>query len=269
MTSLLITARLSFLSGVRSRAMWLVAALTLLSLAASFLAGAFSARQPLIVSLDVGYTCLRFSLLFLALVWTQELFQKELDKKTVQWALAYPIERSTFLVGKMAGIAGLLLVAVLLLAAPLWLLGSFSRWGYAQSTQPYLDASIFACLLASWLESLVILAVTFFMVTLSTTPFLAVALGLLFSFAGRGVGAVLDFLLFSPYAEPDFKTRFLPIANILRWILPDLSALDWRQVMLYGHWQGLHPAAALAVGGGYALLFAGLAMICFRRRALT
>jgi len=269
MFMLLITPRLTLVSGIRSRAFWLIAALSVLGLAAAFLAGAFSARQPLVVSLDVGFSFLRFSLLFLALVWVQELLQKELDRRTVHWALAYPVDRASFLAGKMVGIAVLLLLATLILALPLWAIGHWASWGYAESSRPTLGLAFAASLGAAWLESLVVLAVTVCMVTLSTTPFLAIAIGMLFSLAGRGLGAVLDFLLFSPYAEAEHKAHFLPVANALRWFLPDLSALDWRQAVLYGHWQGLHPGSAVIMACGYTLVFASLAMLIFRKRALS
>jgi ABC-type transport system involved in multi-copper enzyme maturation permease subunit len=262
-------ARLTCLSGLRSRAFWLVLVLAALLMGASWLAASFSGRQPLVVAMDVGYTSLRLSLLFLTLVWVQELLQKELDRRTVHWALAYPVSRANFLAGKMLGIAALLFLATLTLALPLWAFGHWANWGYAASSRPELGLVFAASLFAAWLESLVVLAVTVCLVTLSTTPFLAIALGLLFSLAGRGLGAVLDFLLFSPYADDEFKASFLPIAKVLRWLLPDLSALDWRQTVLYGHWQGMHPTAALMMGTGYTLVFAILAMLIFRKRALT
>lgn len=269
MPALLITSRLTLISGIRSRAFWLIAALSVIGLSAAFLAGAFSARQPLIVSLDVGYSFLRFSLLFLVLVWVQELLQKELDRRTVHWALAYPVDRANFLAGKIIGIAMLLLVATLILALPLWAIGQWASWGYAESSRPILGHAFIASIFATWIESLVVLSVTVCMVTISTTPFLAIAIGLLFSLAGRGLGTVLDFLLFSPYAEAEHKAQFLPIANWLRWLLPDLSALDWRQAVLYDHWQGLNPTAALIMACGYTLIFTTLAMLIFRRRALA
>lgn len=262
-------AWLTCLCGLRSRAFWLVLVLAALLMGASWLASAFSGRQPLVVAMDVAYTSLRFSLLFLALVWVQELLQKELDRRTVHWALAYPVSRASFLAGKMVGIAVLLLLATLILALPLWAIGQWANWGYAISSRPDLGLTFMASLAAAWLESLVVLAVTSCLVTISTTPFLAIALGLLFSLAGRGLGAALDFLLFSPYADAEHKAQFLPVANALRWFLPDLSALDWRQAVLYGHWQGLHPTAALMMGAGYTLIFATLAMLIFRKRALS
>lgn len=269
MKSITIFTKLTVLSGVRSKAIWLIVFITVLLLSAAYLAGSFSARQPLTVSLDVGYSGVRIGLLFLSLVWTQELLQKDLDKKTVYSALAYPIARSSYLLGKLAGIAMLLLLATTLFSLPLWTIAKYATWGYANNQLPTLGLTFVYSLLALWLESLVILAFTTCMVTISTTPFLAITLGLLFSLAGRGLGAVLDFLLYSPYADDTFKANFLPIANTLRWFLPDLSALDWRQACLYSNWQGLHPNAAISMALGYIAIWLALAMLIFRRRALN
>lgn len=248
--------------------MWLVLVLSLLLFGAACLAGAFSARQPLVVGLDVGFSALRFALLFLALVWVQEILQNELDRKTVQWSLAYPISRASYLFSKWLTVALLLLLATGVFALPLWALGSFMDWGYADTARPVLGISFLACLLAAWLEALVVLSITVLFVTLTTTPFLAISLGGLFALAGRGLGAVMQYLLFSDYADAEVKARYMPVAAKLQWLLPDLSALDWRQSVLYDNWQGLQPWPALAMAAAYIVIFVVLAMLSFERREM-
>ncbi|QZA76836.1 ABC transporter permease [Deefgea tanakiae] len=269
MSPVFIFNKMTVISGIRSKAFWLILFITVLLFSAAFLSGSFSSRQPLVVSLDVGYTAARIGLLFLALVWTQELLQKDLDKKTVHWAVAYPCSRASYLLGKLLGISALLLMSTIIFSLPLWWIANYASWGYEASSLPYIGLSYPISMFGLWLESMIILAFTACMITISTTPFLAIAIGLLFSLAGRGLGAVLDFLLFSPYADASFKAKFLPIANTLRWFLPDLSALDWRQATLYGHWQGLYPGAAICMALGYILIFTALSMIIFNKRALN
>jgi len=260
--------RYQLLIGIRARAIWLVLVLSVLLFGVAFLAGAFSARQPMVVGLDVGFSALRFALLFLALVWVQEIIQKELDRKTVQWSLAYPLSRSGYLFSKWLTVALLLLLATAVFALPLWALGSFMDWGYADGSRPVLGAAFLACLFAAWLESLVVLSVTVLLVTLSSTPFLAISLGGLFALAGRGLGAVMEYLLFSDYADAEVKARYMPLAAKLQWLLPDLSALDWRQSVLYDNWQGLHPWPALTMASAYIVIFVVLAMLSFERREM-
>lgn len=260
--------KITLISGLRSRAIWLAAILALLCFAAAFLAGGFSARQPAIISTDVGISATRFALLLLTLIWSQEQIQKDLDRKTIHWILAYPIDRSSYLAGKVIGIAVLLFFATIIMALPLLTLGKFSTWGYSEASSPVLGIDFIIMVIGLWLESLVILTFTTLMITISTTPYLAIILGLLFSLASKGLGATLDFLLFSPYAEESFKQKFSPIANTLRWFLPDLSSLDWRQPVLYGNWDGLHPEAAALMAVCYSIVLCSCAMLIFRKRGL-
>ncbi|XZG70570.1 ABC transporter permease [Chitinibacteraceae bacterium HSL-7] len=260
--------RYQLLVGIRSRAIWLVIVLSVLLFASAFLAGAFSARQPVIVGLDVGFSALRLALMFLTLVWVQEILQKELDRKTIQWSLAYPISRASYLLSKWLTIAILLLFATCIFAIPLWALGTFMDWGYADSSKPMLGTALIASLSSAWLESLVILSVTMLFVTLTTTPFLAIALGMMFALAGRGLGAVMNYLLFSEYSDESTKEHYLPLASKLQWLLPDLSALDWRQSVLYGHWEGLQIAPALLMAISYILLFTLLALFRFEHKEI-
>ncbi|QLG89668.1 ABC transporter permease subunit [Chitinibacter bivalviorum] len=266
--NLYLFTKLTILSGVRNRAIWLILFIEGLLLGVAYLAGSFSGRQPVIVSLDVGYSGVRIGLMFLALAWTQELLQKDLDRKTVHWSLSYPCARSIFLAGKLVGIALLLLFAAILFAMPLALIAKYANWGYIGLVQPNLSAFPIT-IMGLWLESIVILAFTVCMACISTTPFLAIGLGLMFSLAGRGLAATLNFLQFSDSVDPEYTTTFIPIANFLRWLLPDLSALDWRQAVLYSNWAGLEPKAALIMASGYTLIFTALAMQIFRRRALN
>jgi hypothetical protein len=61
--------------------------------------------------------------------------------------------------------------------------------------------------------------------------------------------------------------RFAPIVNVIQWVLPDLSRLDWRAWPMYG----LPPDAtalglSLILAASYAALLVALAVITFARR---
>ncbi|MBS1156455.1 MAG: hypothetical protein H6R07_2379 [Proteobacteria bacterium] len=268
MPSILLFARLTLLTGLRSRMTWLLVFLALLLLGVGALAGAFSARQPLVVACDVALSGLHFSLLFLTLIWVQELLQKDRDRRTTDWVLAYPVDRMDYLAGKMLGIAVLLACATVLLSLPIWLIGHFAGWGYAASSQPVFGVAFAWTLFGTWLESLVILCFAAWFFALSTTPYLPLAAALCFALAARSLGSALDFLMFSPDAEAAFRAQMLPILQILRWIVPDLGALDWRASMLYDLPLAASRYPASLVALAYAGMFAALALVLFHRRQL-
>jgi Cu-processing system permease protein len=268
MPSINIFCRIAILQGLRSRMSWLVLALAILLSISSALAGAFSARQPLIVAMDVGFSFLHFALLFLTLSWVQELIQKDQDRKTLLWALAYPIPRSSYLLGKTFGVAILLGIAALLLSIPLWLGGHFAHWGYSGSVQPHFSLWFFSNIFAAWLESVTILAFTLLIFTVATTPLLPIAIGLLFAIACKTMGSALDFLLYSDDASEAIKQHILPTLKMIRWCLPDLSTLDWRTAVLYNDHTHILPTPAIAMALGYICLFLTLAVSRFSKRAL-
>ncbi|GAA5784560.1 hypothetical protein [Chitiniphilus shinanonensis] len=229
----LLTLRFTLLLGLRSRTTWLVFVLGIGIVTAAALAGAFSARQPLVVASDVAISGLHFALLFLALIWVQELLQKDRERKHVVWMLAYPIQPSDYLLGRWLGCALLLLLSVTLLAIPVAAIGRYANWGYAASSQVHLGWPFVWMILGIWLESLVTLSFTILVFTVSRTPFLPLAIGLMFTIAAKGWNTAITYLMFSGDAPQALREHNLPILKMLKWLIPDLSALDWRVAYLY------------------------------------
>ncbi len=234
-------ARVAWLSGLRSHGFVGVLVLGLLLMAGAFLAGAFSLRQPLVVSLDVGISGIRIFSLLLVLFWLQEVFAKDIDRRTVYFALSYPLSRQDYLWGRYIGVVGMLAVAVLLFGGLLLIMDHFAIWGYADSTRPFIDSRYALVLLGIFLDACTVGAFALAVMTFSETPFLAMALGFCFALAGRSMGAVLDYLTRPQAADAETIALWLPWLRRVAWALPDLSRLDWRSGILYDSW----PAASL------------------------
>ncbi len=96
----------------------------------AFLSASFSPRQPKTIALDIGLSGMRFSLVLFALFWVQALVGREIERRTVVYALSYPVSRGAYIVGRYFGILGLLALAALLLGMLLWLttLTVFEPW---------------------------------------------------------------------------------------------------------------------------------------------
>ncbi|TJZ77397.1 hypothetical protein [Chitiniphilus eburneus] len=251
---LFLTLRFTLLLGLRSRATWLVFVLGVGMVVAAALAGAFSARQPLVVASDVAISGLHFALLFLSLIWVQELLQKDRERKHVIWMLAYPLQPSDYLLGRWLGCALLLLLSAALLALPVAAIGRYANWGYAASSQVYFGWPFLWMILGIWLESLVILSFTVLIFTLSRTPFLPLAIGLMFAIAAKSWNTAITYLMFSNDAPQALREHNLPILKMLKWLIPDLSALDWRAAYLYPD----AAAPGYLAGSIPALLYCGI-----------
>lgn len=257
-------------AGFRSRAFQAVFALGVVLVGVAFLAASFSPRQPQTVALDVGISGMRFSLVLLALFWVQDFLGREVDRKTALYSLSYPVSRGSYLAGRFCGIVILLAAATLLLGALLQLAVGFAGGDYVQDHPPEMGWSYWATLAGLWLGVVVVTAVTFLMAALSTVSFLPFAVGAAFAVAAQSLGAVADYLASGADGQDALVARYAPLVAVIRWILPDLSRLDWRTWPLYG----LQPEPSVlmlsvAMGFAYVVLMFALAVRVFAKRDFT
>ena len=64
-------------------------------------------------------------------------------------------------------------------------------------------------------------------------PALPLALGAAFAVAGKALGATLAYLSRGADGDQEMLARYHPIVELIRWLLPDLSRLDWREWSMY------------------------------------
>ncbi len=119
-------------AGLRSRGIQGILILGVVLMAVAWLSAFFSPRQPRTVALDVGLSGLRVSLVLFALFWIQELVGREIERRTVLFALTYPVPRGQYLLGRYLGVLGLLGLATLLLGMLLWVVVLVTSKAYEQ-----------------------------------------------------------------------------------------------------------------------------------------
>ncbi|MER2540189.1 MAG: ABC transporter permease subunit, partial [Azonexus sp.] len=131
---ILLNALLSWQLGIRSHALRALLVLGVVLMLLAFFAGAFSLRQPLVVAMDMGLSGLRFLGLMLVLFWMQEAFAKDIDRRTIAGALAYPAPRSAYVLGRFMGVVALIGLTVMVWGGGLYLMNQFADWGYDSSS---------------------------------------------------------------------------------------------------------------------------------------
>jgi Cu-processing system permease protein len=221
------------LLGLRGRAVLSIVVLGFSLLGASYVAADFSPRQPQAVALDVGLSFLRFSLVLLAISWIQDLVGKEFERKTVLFSFAYPTGRHAYIVGRYMGVLVLLAVATVVMGGFLAWVVSMSAHDYVQ-TQPVVLGTTFVVTLAGvYLDVAVVAAFALCIASLSTVTLLPLALGGMFAIAGRSLGPVMDYLRQGAEGDTELVTNFSPILDLIQWLIPDLSRLDWRVWPMY------------------------------------
>lgn len=270
MSPIFLNALISWRLGVRSHAMRALLVLGGALMAVAFLAGSFSLRQPLAVALDMGLSGLRFLGLLMVLFWMQEAFAKDIDRRTVTFALAYPVPRSAYVLGRFLGVIALVVVTVATWGGLLYIMNQFSGWGYEQSSQATFGFGYLLVLLGIILDLVVVGAFFVMVSSVSETPMLPFLAGFGFALSARMLGVMIDYLALAKGVDLDLKNHLLPILEKIRWVLPDLSRLDWRQICLYDTWP---PADQMALGAsialGFALMCLGAAVLAYRKRNFT
>jgi ABC-type transport system involved in multi-copper enzyme maturation permease subunit len=261
----------TWLAGLRGRSFHLVLMLGLILVGWAFLASFFSPRHPQTVALDVGISGIRITLVLLSLFWVQELVSKEIERRTLVLTMAHPVSRMDYIIGRYAGISVLLLVSTIILALLLLLTVFATEGEYGAARKVSLGIPYWATMIGLWLDVLVVTSFTLCIASLSTMVFLPFAVGIMFTLAARSLGIVLEFL-FVRQAEGDqaLLFQFGPVIKSIRWMLPDLSRLDWRDWTLYGlspDTDSLIMAIVMAVA--YSVILLSLAVFCFQRRELV
>lgn len=255
------------LSGLRSRGIQSVFVLAVLVVCAAHLSASFSPRHPQTVALDVGFSGGRLVLVLFALLWVQELVVREIDRRSVFFALAYPLDRGHYLLGRYLSILLLLFLATALLAFLLLLAVLFAGGHYQQQFAVLLGIPYWATWAGLFVDAAVVASCGMLLATVSTSAILPLVVGLVFAVTGKSLGVVLDYLRRGADGDNDLVATFGPIVEAIQWALPDLSRLDWRVWPMYGQ----APAGDLVAWGasmaaGYALLMLALAMRSFARR---
>jgi Cu-processing system permease protein len=253
-------------AGLRNRSIHAVLVLGVLLMGVAYLSSSFSPRQPKTVALDVGLSGLRLSLVLCGLFWVQDLIAREIERRTVLWAITYPVARGYYVVGRFFGVLALLGVAALMLGMLLWGVVLSSSGGYQQGFEVASGVPYWSTVAGIWLDAAVVTAFALWIATLSTVPMLPLALGLAFAIGGKSLGAVSQYLAQGADGDPELM-RFAPVIERVHWVLPDLSRLDWRNWPMYG----LPPDTAdflwaQALSISYSALLVVLAVSSFSRR---
>lgn len=253
-------------AGLRSRSIQAVLVLGVLLVGVAFLSAAFSPRQPKTVALDVGLSGVRFSLVLFALFWVQELVGQEIQRRTVLFALTYPVPRGHYIVGRYLAVLGLLALAAVMLGMLLWVVVLNAGGQYEQAFGVAPGARYWLTILGLWIDAAVVTAFALFVASLSTVSMLPLALGLAFAAAGKSLGAVTEYLARGADGGGEVM-RLAPVVDAIHWFLPDLSRLDWRAWPMYG----VAPDSTAIAGGAlvalaYIVLLVTLAVLAFNRR---
>ncbi|SBT10316.1 conserved membrane hypothetical protein [Candidatus Accumulibacter aalborgensis] len=257
-------------SGLRGKSFHAVFLLGVLMIAIAYLSGFFSPRQPQTVALDVGFSGIRFSLVLLNLFWVQELVAREIDRRVILFSLAYPVSRGAFLAGRFAAVLALSMLAAVVLGFLLLLAVLMVGGGYSQEFPLALGVPFWSTVAGLALDAAVVAAFALCIAALCTVSVLPLALGAAFAVAGKALGATVAYLSRGADGDEELVAAYHPVIDFIKWVLPDLSRLDWREWAMYQ----LAPSGemvfwSVTMAVAYIVLLLVCASLLFARREFS
>lgn len=257
-------------SGLRGKSFQAVFALGVLMIGIAYLSGFFSPRHPKTVALDVGFSAVRFALVLLNLFWVQELVAREIDRRVILFSLAYPVSRASFLAGRFLAVLVLTILAAAVLGFLLLLAVLLVGGGYVQEFDVSLGIPFWTSIAGFALDAAVVGAFSLCIAALSTVSVLPLALGAAFAVAGKALGATIDYLARGADGDDELLASYDPVVRFVRWLLPDLSRLDWREWAMYQLAPGTETVFwSVTMAVGYIGLLLAAASVLFARREFS
>jgi Cu-processing system permease protein len=254
-----------FRESVRDKVLYNLVLFAIILMAASYLIGQLTAGQDVKIIKDLGLSATSLFGLFIAVFIGIGLVSKEVERRSVYSLLAKPIHRYQMVVGKYAGLVLTLIVNVAIMAAALYVVLAYIRWGVSPDVQrawdaPALDPAILKAVVLILVELMVITAIALFFSTFST-PILSAA----FTFGFFVVGHFsTDLRNFEQVVDSPAAAK---LARGLYWILPNLAQFDVKTQVV--HAQPV-PLGYMLVTSAYAVLYIAVllvaAVVIFSRR---
>jgi ABC-type transport system involved in multi-copper enzyme maturation permease subunit len=254
MSAVLAVARGTFREAVRDRVLFLVVGFGVLLLALTRILAPIAMGEGPRITTDLGLSALGLlGVVIVALVGTS-LVHKEIERRTIHVVLSRPVSRSSYLVGKWAGLAGTMAAAVFAMGAILVVVSAAMQGPAAIG--PVVQAVFLIALANSLLAALAVLFSSL------STPILSVVYTLGLYATGWWSGDLRDFAKQMPGALGT-------IVNGASYVIPNLDLFNLRpQVAHLETAPTLQLALAIGYAAAYAAAVLALAVVAFERREL-
>lgn len=203
---------------IKSKILVNVLILGLLLLGVTYVAFSFTYGEPSRVALDFGLGMLTLSSVGIAVFIGVGLLSKEIENRTVYMIISRPVPRFAFISGKLLGLAGVLILNILLLAM-LTLSMYFLTGG---ELQPLVVWSIFFTVLEALLVLLVVSVLS-----LLTSPTMSVLISLMIYVAGHAVSEA-KLTTFAKNAP-----GLTPVLDFYHFVLPGFYKLNVKEFVIY------------------------------------
>jgi ABC-type transport system involved in multi-copper enzyme maturation permease subunit len=207
------------------------------------------------VTLDIGLGTLSLSVVGIALFLGATLLQKEISSRTLYMIISRPVSRTSFLLGKLMGLAGILLVNVLVLF--------FILYGFYAALGGQFNYLISWALFYIYLESLIVMLIVVFF-SLVSNNIIAVFVTLTLFASGHAVESVKDTMAYK--VNPLIKA----FVDYYSYVLPNFTKLNIKSFVLYERFiENSYLVTAFFYGFVWVGIFLGLSTIVFTKNEFS
>jgi ABC-type transport system involved in multi-copper enzyme maturation permease subunit len=242
-------SKYTFIEIYRSKVTALTIILACVILLVSYVAGEFTFGAPQKTTLDFGLGILSLSMAVLAIFIGSTIISKEIKDHTAYVILTRPVSRAEFLIGKISGLALLLLLNAAVLGTVS--LVNFSLLGGEINTP------IVMAIFLSFLESMIILLISVLISLIANVSLTIIVSSCIY---------ILSFTLQGALQLSILKYSILrKIIIIFSYILPDFSRLNLKDLAIYSqNIEMMNVAYLFSYGLCYLFIIFILSVFLFR-----
>ncbi|MBF0299300.1 MAG: ABC transporter permease [Oligoflexia bacterium] len=244
----------TFFEIIKSKVLMNVFLLGLGLLLICYIAYSFTYGVPERVVLDVGLGMLSLSSVGMAIFFGVGLISKEIENRTIYMILSRPISRKAFLLGRIMGMVGVLILNILILSVLTLVLYVF----LGGSIQSLILISIFF----SIIEAIIVLLIVVFF-SLITNPTLSVIYTVVVYIIGHSISDTM----INGFAKK--SVIISSILNVYSVIFPNFNKLNLKDLILYKQYLPFTTFCGITTYGlVYMLFLIFITSIIFERKNL-
>lgn len=211
-------ARFTFLEIYKSKIMINVLLSGIILTVICYIVSEFSFGNPAKIALDVGLGLLSLTTKAIALFFGANLLKKEIESRTIYLILSNPISRVEFLIGKIFGLSGILLLNTVILSV--FTTAFYYFWDGVWSN--LIAWSVFQI----FMESILVLLIVIFF-SLITNLNLAVLFTVSIYISGYAIRGVKEMGIIKN------SDLLMGISNTVSYLIPNFSLFDIKNFVLY------------------------------------
>lgn len=221
------------------------------------------------VAVDVGMSVVAISGLLIIFFFSINMLSNDLERKTVYLILSRPVTKTQYILGKFLGLSMVVLLSSIVLGACSAIsvkLATLNVEAFIPANYSWQTFFLGICFLT--LSLWIVMAVSFFWVSVTTHPFTAFLLSILSYFIGQNVENVAGIILKSKVFSDNLL--LIKLTQVVSWLFPNLAAFDLKTTAAYGLPVNANYLSWVAVYGfTYIGVCLCLAILVFQKRELA